>query len=452
VSTTAPAAVATSDSVTGARFETLVCFAVTVLGFSFWFLLAVPFASHRETYWWLAKVSSEDFSYALSFIASTYRPLHQVTTWLAFLVLDPSVFPTSVARQALIQFCVYGIFVLGWWLTFSRAPHRRAFALVACVAGGVFFSGYVQLFHVYGLSYAPVILMLGALLRFWAAGTFRRHEVAIAAIAVLLVLWHPFTTALFVGFYFGHAVETLNGRTRQERARSLAILTVGATAVGFFVFGLPRLFPDTAAFLVETATRSVDARLAGFLVSYRTNEVNSIASFVAYLLAAGVAITLTADVRWKLVVAAIVTLLAALFGWQGIPLILLWVLAVVARLIAMRCWTLLFLMLTAAVLPFGGGIGTPIHALFAIIVATYATALAWPQIDEALSNVRPQYAAGLMAIPIGVLLLNRAGVDVPFVTSLARPLLVERERTYQLEGALAWLRQSEYCAYSVDFD
>jgi hypothetical protein len=56
-----------------------------------------------------------------------------------------------------------------------------------------------------------------------------------------------------------------------------------------------------------------------------------------------------------------------------------------------------------------------------------------------------------MAIPIGVLLLNRAGVDVPFVTSLARPLLVERERTYQLEGALAWLRQSEYCAYSVDF-
>ena len=36
-------------------------------------------------------------------------------------------------------------------------------------------------------------------------------------------------------------------------------------------------------------------------------------------------------------------------------------------------------MLGAVLLPFGGGIGTPIYGLFAIIVAAYVTALGWSQ-------------------------------------------------------------------------
>ncbi len=443
--------VATHASLPRVRSERLAYFALTVLGFSFWFLMAVPFASHRETYWWLAKGNSESFSYALSFIASTYRPLHQVTTWLAFQVLDPGIFPTSVLRQTLLQFCVYGIFVLGWWLMFSTAPYRRVLALVACVVGAVFFSGYVHLFHVYGLSYVPVIVMLGILLRLWASGTFSQYEVKCAAIAVLLVLWHPFTTALFVGFYFGYCVETFRRRSRRQHVQSLAILTVGAGAVGFFVFGLPRLFPDTSALLVETATRSVDTRFLGFLVSYQTNEVNEIASFVAFLLTQAVVVTLEREARLRLAAMSVATVVAAVFVWKGIPLVLLWVLAVLAKLLVMRCWSLFFLALTAAVLPFGGGIGTPMHALFAIIVAAYVTALVWPQADEALSVVKASHVAALILVPVAALLFIRAGVELPFVTKVARPLLAERERTYQLEGALAWLHRSEYCGYSIDF-
>jgi hypothetical protein len=65
--------------------------------------MAVPFASHRETYWWLAMVQSRGFGDAFTFISSTYRPLHQAATWLAFLVLDPAVFPTSIVRQTLLR-------------------------------------------------------------------------------------------------------------------------------------------------------------------------------------------------------------------------------------------------------------------------------------------------------------------------------------------------------------
>jgi hypothetical protein len=55
--------------------------------------------------------------------------------------------------------------------------------------------------------------------------------------------------------------------------------------------------------------------------------------------------------------------------------------------------------------------------------------------------------AGLVAI----LMLIRAGIDVPVVTRVAMPLLTERERTYQLENALAWLHTSEYCSYDIAF-
>ena len=104
-----------------ARAETLSYYVLTVLGFSFWFLMVVPFASHRETYCWLAAVHSQDFAHALSFVSSTYRPLYQAVIWFSFLILDRGGFPTSVLRQALFQLLVYAMFVLGWWLIYSAA-------------------------------------------------------------------------------------------------------------------------------------------------------------------------------------------------------------------------------------------------------------------------------------------------------------------------------------------
>jgi hypothetical protein len=116
-----------------ASTQTLTYFVLTVLGFSFWFLMAVPFASHRETYWWLGMVYSHQFGTAFSFISTTYRPLAQAMTWLAFLILDPRIFPTSTLHQALFQGFVYGMFVFAWWLIYRSAPQRRLFALVAFI-------------------------------------------------------------------------------------------------------------------------------------------------------------------------------------------------------------------------------------------------------------------------------------------------------------------------------
>lgn len=422
------------------RTQTISYFILTVLGFSFWFLIAVPFASHRETYSWLAGVQTQSFAQQFSFgLSSTYRPLAQVATWFGFVILDPRIFPTSVLRQALLQGFVYGMFVLAWWLIYRTAPQRRAFALVACVAGGVFFSGYIHLFHLYGLFYVPVLLTLGALLHFHASDTFEKGEVWFALVATVLAFWHPFATALFVGFYFGFYVDTFRQRSKAQHVQSVTILFVGILTIAALVM----LFPRTQM--------PLHTKLYGFLVSYQTNEVNWIASLIAFLLTQAVVFSMGLSPKVKLAAVLLVSILSAVFFLKGLPLLFLWFCAILIKLLRLRCWSLFFLALTAGVLPFGGGIGTPIYVLFAIIVAAYVTPLGWAQAERAVSIVKTRYVVAAIVAATIVVLMVRVGTKVPMVTKVASPLLAERERTYQLENILAWLHSSDYCGYDVGF-
>jgi len=432
------------------RIETVSYFIVTVLGFSFWFLMAVPFASHRETYWWLAMVHSQPFSQAFGYITSTYRPLAQVATWLAFQFLNPSIFPTSVLRQALLQGFIYGMFVLAWWLVYRAAPQRRLFALVALVAGGVFFPGYVHLFHIYGIFYVPVMLTLGALLSFYGSGTFEKREVWFAVLATVLALWHPFATALFVGFYFGFYLDTFWERSRAQHVQAVVILLVGMTAIATMVVIFPRITTMVGTF-PRTATMGLDSRLFGFLVSYQTNEVNRAASLVAFLFAQMVVASMELSPRVKLAGFLILSAISVALLSRSLPLLLLWFGAVLIKLVRLRCWSLFFLMVTAVLLPFGGGIGTPIYGLFAIMIAVFVTPLGWLRIEKVLSFLNTRYVIGTIIASAIVLLMVRAGIQVPIVTKVASPLLTERERSYQLENILAWLHNSDYCGCEIAF-
>ena len=424
-----------------ARIETFSYFSVALLGFSFWFFLAVPFASHRETYWWLAMTPTHSFATAFSVISVTYRPVAQGMTWLAFLILDPDIFPTSVLRQALFQGLVYGMFVLAWWLIYRAVPQRRLFATVAFVAGGVFFPGYIHLFHVYGIMYVPVMLTLGALLCSQASGAFERRELWFAVIAILLVLWHPFATALFVGFYFGFYIETFRQRTRTQHIQAGVFLLVGMMAIAALAIIFPR----------ADAMMSSHTRVLGLLVSYRTNEVTLAASFVAILLTQMIVFSMDLSPRLKTVAFLVVSALSAVFLLKSLPLLFLWLSAVLIKFLYLRRWSLVFLTFTAAVLPFGAGIGAPVFALFAIILAVYATPLGWFKAEESLSSLKTHYVTAAIVASLIILLMVRMGIEVPIVTKVAAPLLAERERTYQLEHILAWLHNSDYCGYEVSF-
>jgi hypothetical protein len=422
------------------RIQKVLYFILTVLGFSFWFFMAVPFASHRETYSWLAWARIQTFAQQFSFgLSSTYRPLAEPVTWLCFRVLDPRIFPTSIVRQTLFQVFIYAMFVLAWWLIYSVAPQRRLFAMVSFVVGSVFFSGYVHLFHIYGMMYVPVVLMLGALLHFQATGEFQKREVWFASLAVLLMFWHPFATALFVGFYSGFCLDTFWQRDKLQRAQAIGLWLLGILAIA------------ATLFVFQREHMPLNAKLFGFLVSYQTNEVNRVASFVAFVLTQLVVWSMKLSPKVKFAAFLCVAILSVALLFESVPLLFLWFGAVLIKLFRLRSWSLFFLMLTAALLPFGGGIGTPIYVLFAIIVAVYATPLGWSEGEEALSFLKPQYVVGISLVMASVILMVRFGMRVPVVTRVASPLLTERERTYQLENVLAWFHNSDYCGYEIAF-
>jgi hypothetical protein len=422
------------------RLESIIYFILTVLGFSTWFFMAVPFASHRESYWWLGMLHSHGFLEAFSVgISSTYRPLAQAVAWLGFLVLDPGVFPTNVLRQTVLQGSIYGLFVLAWWHIYRAAAQRRVFAVVAFVVGSVFFSGYIQLFHIYGIFYVPVILMLGGLLRLHASKSLPKREVSSAVVAIVLVFWHPFASALFLGFYFGYYVSTIWQRSTAQHVRALLILVVGMSPIAALVFLFPR------------APMPLSTRMEGFLVSYQTNEVNLFASLVAAILAVTVIVSMRMSLRSRVITSLLASGVGLMVAFKGWPVLLLWLCAVLIKLLVLRSWDLFFLTLTAALLPLGGAIGSPMYALFAIILAAYVTALEWSKAEKALAVFRPPVAAGIILVSTIIIVLVRANIDLPMITAVAKPLLIERERTVQFESILAWLHNSKYCADGIGF-
>jgi len=129
----------------------------------------------------------------------------------------------------------------------------------------------------------------------------------------------------------------------------------------------------------------------------------------------------------------------------------IWFGTILLKLLQSRCWSLFFLMLAAVLLPLGGGIGSPMYVLFAIVVATYVTPLGWSQAEVGLSFLKPQHVMGILVAASLAIVLVRLGIDVPILTKVANPLLAERERTYQLEEALAWLHNSQYCNSEITF-
>jgi hypothetical protein len=186
-------------------------------------------------------------------------------------------------------------------------------------------------------------------------------------------------------------------------------------------------------------------------VSYRTDEVNLIASVVAFLMAQVTVFSMAFSARLRVVTVLLVCVLGSLLFWNGVPLLLLWIGAVLTKLFRLRSWGLFFLTLGASLLPFGGGIGTPMYGLFAIILATYGTSLGFIQGDQTLAAIDIRLVMGAIAAVAVLILVMRSGINVPIVTRLATPLLAERERSYQLENVLSWLHDSRYCGYQLAF-
>jgi hypothetical protein len=405
--------------------------ALALTGLAFWFVVGLPWAPHNESFDWVVRLEQRTFGEAVfeKFPSVlSLRPLGTGPAWVLYRLGGRDVGLVEVVN-ALLALAAWG------WAAVSLRE-RRLFSLLALVSGGVFFAGYIWVFHLHGISYGPLLLYV-AFLALAARAPLDLHTLLGAFVGALLTsLAHPYALPLVVAFVLGAVLETPSLRSRQ-----------GLSAVGVVLSGA------TAAYLllVPEDNRGIEGSpLAGTIASFRTLEVNAVGTAVASLLAAWTATRALPGPAGM--VAALVTLATgAAAGFAGLPALPLWLGWVAARCLRRGRWRLLALLAACALLPLPNPSGSPTYAVFAVFVAAIASALDEEGVDGALHALGGRVATALVALALALAIALRLGLPVPGLERLARPLLAEGERTRQFETLVDRLMDSAWRAEPARF-
>lgn len=393
-------------------------------GLAFWFVIGLPWGPHNESFDWIVRLEQRSLWDALFQpfpSVLSLRPLGTGPAWILYRLGGHDVALVQVVNAALALFA--------WALAARGAREPRLFALLALVAGGVFFAGYIWVFHLHGIFYGPLLVYLAALVRSARGPLDLRTLLGVFVGGIVTALVHPYALPLTVAFVLGATIETPLLRTRAG-AGALAVVLSGAAAAYLL--------------LVPSGSRALDgAPLTGIVASYRTLEVNAVGATIAGLLAAWTATRAVPGAAGG--VAGLLTVaLAGVAIATGAPVLPLWILWAVAKSVRRHRWAMAAVVSAAAILPLPNPTGSPTYAVFAVFAATFATACDESGSEGMLHALRRSHVAGLLAVMLVVAVAVREGVPVPVVAPLARPLFAEGERTRQFEVLVRQLMASNW--------
>ena len=403
---------------------------MAVLGFSFWFFLAYPFANHNESFVIVTQLEQMDLSDVLTdriYPVANYRPLGQAVAWVGYHI--------GGGNSSAVQLFNYIVAAIAWLVLFFALREHRVFSYAAFVVGGFLFPGYIYLFHLHGVFYSPLLLLLAVLFLLETRPLSAGVLWAAAFTALVAAFFHPYALPILVAALVGFTLE----RPREFGAfgRILGGVVLGAVTLLVVMVILPR--HDSALTSHEM--------LSGLVTSYRMTEVNAAVSVVVAVLAVLTAWSypVQAKVRWLVLIASLAGIALALV--LGLPVLFVWIGVTLVKLVLMKKWWLVFVIGGTAMLPAPAASGSPTYAIFVIMSCTGALALSWGEAEARLARWGDGLAILLIATTLIVFALFRSGVEIPVLSRVAHPIFAERERTFQLEEIVSWLVRSEYARY-----
>jgi hypothetical protein len=186
------------------------------------------------------------------------------------------------------------------------------------------------------------------------------------------------------------------------------------------------------------------ARIAGLISSYRMVEINAAISVYVFLAIGFTVLGLNIQpLRKKIWILLAVLMAASVVYLINLPLLLVWVLLCLVKMTVLRKWTIALLILSTFLFPLITATGSPTYTIFVIMMLVYASASEYRYGEEKLTLINFKFAlAGSMICLVMVLLIN-SGIYLPLLTQTVRPLLAEKERTYQLEEITEWFLKSD---------
>ena len=400
---------------------------LSALGVACWFVVGFPFGNHNESYYWAARFQHEtgwDVLWTRT-LAATPRPLGQGLAFLGWQAAGGSSWPVQLFNFALAAVALC--------MTARIVRETRTFAVTALAVGGGFFTGYVYLFHLHGIFYSPLLVLIATLLYLHQAERLTRPQGDMIAAACALgvgALFHPYALVIFLGYVSGSCIERWKSSSVADCLRQ-AVLALTSLAV------LAATRPGHHALSFD----NVQAFVTSYALAAMTPLLAILASVLAVATPLGIA-TLAPRQRWGL--AGAIGLCCAAFMVAGAPVILVWIIAAMAKAAYLGQWSLAGMTAGAALLPIVAPSGSPTYAVFAIFLSAIGFAWGWTALELMLARLRTRWIA--LALVLTVLLVGvvRVGVEVPIVSRAARPLMAEREKTRQLEAIIDWMLASEY--------
>jgi hypothetical protein len=402
---------------------------LSIIGLGFWFFLAFPFANHNESFKWVATIHDSGPWASLlpdAMFSRTYRPLGQLLAVSGYTIAGNSIFPIELFNFICAAF---SIALLVYW-----SERRAMTALLAVVSFGAFFAGFIYLFHLHGVFYSPVLLMIVLLLRMFRAprSTSVWTDVMAGLLAFATSLFHPYALLIFLAMYVGVQIERWRVQSWSTRPGVVAVGVIGA------IVGLAFLTKPPG--LGEVWSQ----RLQGWSSTFQSTEVHWLVSLVA---AALVFITLLDRPRSRVLVgatAAAVLAAVSIAWWLGVPILAVWMASCTLRAVMLGRWSVAGLVSVSLLLPAVSPTGSPTYGVFGILASLAATSLDNWLFTREPARAAPWLAIGSVAAAAAIIITLRTGHDLPLLSRFARPILAEREKTFQLEEIVEWWRTSDY--------
>jgi len=392
---------------------------LAVSGLSFCFFLGFPFDNHNESYLWVVALNKASFWEALTrpiIKMESFRPLGMANAWLTYRLSG------NIYLQELLNwlFAASSFVVL-----FAAARNKIFFSLLAALTTACFFAGYVYLFHLHGVFYGPFQLYV-ALLTFIASRKTHLNAKMLAITAgftFIVAMYHTFALLVYCAFLAGYAIQIYKNSNKKQYIQ--IALAFAATLV------LAKII------LEHKEVLSTKAMTNGLITSYTLTEINKVITGIAIIMSILAIAPLLKTTRWLIAACLATVAVSAVFVYLHFPVLLLWIAICVVKAASEKKWAMAGLVAATAVLPVGSGSGSPTYVVFVLMICAFLTA------EDPRYTIRDSPAINRLAtlvvlLVFGCLLLVRAGVSVPVVSLIAKPILSEKEKTQQLNDIINW--------------
>jgi hypothetical protein len=315
--------------------------------------------------------------------------------------------------------------VAAWAIVCVASRNRQIFAWLSFVTGAVFFSGYVYLFHLHGVFYAPLLLFISLLL-LYQRGYFSftwREAVAGMGLAVVAGMFHPFALLIFACYAVGAWLECVRNHRPARLGAAIVCVLVSIIA--------------SRLLLGHNSAGHKADYLRGWVLSFRMLEVNHIATLAGILLAAVAGLAIGSSWRNRVVFGFAALLSSIGLSLAGLPVLIgPIVFSLAAALFAGR-FALAGLIVACATLPVATGTGSPTYAIFVLMPCLVAIADGFTSVPFAKFQQRASILVVLITAASCLALIS--GFHPSPVRKLMKPLMAEQEKTFQLKSVFTWL-------------